>query len=346
MAPTRPAGGPGPLVDDLPPTDTSASWPVWSTTARVVVTDPAALTAARHIVTALLAAVDEVASRFRDDSEVTALARAGGRPVAVSPLLTELVEAALWAARRSDGDVDPTIGGALARLGYDRDVDVIPPDGPAITLRPRPAPGWRRIKLADGPPTGRGVRGHDVAAHRGAMRYLTVPPEVTLDLGASAKAFAADRAARLVHSGLGVGVLVSLGGDIATAGPSPAGGWSVLVQDRPGEPACLVGLPAGAAIATSSTVGRRWRRGGHALHHILDPRTCLPATPAWRTASVVADSCLAANTFATAALVKGPAAPGWLRVAGVPTRLVAADGTVVTGPGWPVTDGLAAGRRA
>jgi thiamine biosynthesis lipoprotein len=314
--PTARAGrGPSPFVDDLPVPADSARWAVWSTTARLVVTDPAALPAARAVVASLLTAVDEVASRFRDDSEVNRLDRAGGRPLLVSPLLAELVTAALWAARRSDGDVDPTMGEALRCLGYDRDIGAIEADGPAMTVAPAPAPGWRRIELADS--------------------RLTVPPGIRIDLGATAKAFAADRAARLVAAGLDVGALVSLGGDIATAGPPPAGGWRVLVRDRPGEPECTIALPGGAAVATSSTAGRRWTRGGHALHHILDPRTCLPVTPVWRTASVVADNCLAANTFATAALVKGAGAPGWLRLAGVPARLVAADGAVVEGAGWP-----------
>ena len=49
--------------------------------------------------------------------------RSPGTPVAVSPLLLEAVEAALRAARITDGDVDPTIGEALIAQGYDRDFD-------------------------------------------------------------------------------------------------------------------------------------------------------------------------------------------------------------------------------
>src|SRR5205823_337463 len=228
----------------------TAQWPVWGTTARVVVTDPTALPAARGLVEAELAAVDAACSRFRPDSELRRAGTAGGRPVRVSPLLAELVAAALAAAADTGGAVDPTVGSALSTLGYDRDFAALPADAPAIRLSVRPAQGWRQVGL-DG-------------------RRLTVPDGVTLDFGATAKAFTADRCAALVASRCGVGVLVSLGGDIATAGNAPDGGWRVLVRDRPDDPQCTVAIPAGAALATSSTTSRRWSRGGVSFHHILD----------------------------------------------------------------------------
>jgi thiamine biosynthesis lipoprotein len=295
-------------------TDT-AQWPVWSTTARLVVTDPDALPAAHRLVRAEVAAVDLAASRFRPDSEVAGLHRAAGRPQRVSPLLAELVAAALTAAERTGGDVDPTVGTAMRRLGYDRDFTLVAPGGGPLRVSIRPAPGWQRVEL-DGD-------------------LLTVPADVLLDLGATAKAVAADRCAALVATGLGIGAMVSLGGDIATAGPGPDGGWRVLVQDRPGDPACTVALPAGHAIASSSTVRRRWRQGGRMLHHVLDPRTCQPAEPVWRTVTVAAPRCVDANTLTTAAVVRGRAAVSWLRALDVPARLVGAAGDVVTTPRWP-----------
>jgi thiamine biosynthesis lipoprotein len=263
----------------------AAEWPVWSTTARLVVTDAGALGEARAIVDADLAAVDLAASRFRADSEVSRLHLAGGRPLRVSPLLAELVEVALAAARRTGGDVDPTLGAALAALGYDRDFghvsqssdradDAQAPTGCGTTPGPRPHPPTaERHALALVTDRGRRLRvgvapvAPTVAGWRRVRldgRTLTVPPDVLLDLGATAKAHAADRCAARVAGTLGTGVLVSLGGDIATAGPAPDGGWKVLVRDRPGDPACTVAIPAGAAVATSSTASRRWRHGGRA----------------------------------------------------------------------------------
>jgi thiamine biosynthesis lipoprotein len=301
-----------PLVETLPLGADTAQWSVWGTVARIVVTDPARLAEAAGIVRAELAAVDAACSRFRPDSELNAACRAN-RPVRVSPLLAELVAAALDAARRTGGDVDPTVGAALCGLGYDRDFAALTGRRVAPAVRIYPTPDWRAVRLRD--------------------RELTVPHGVLLDLGATAKAVAADRAAALVALRLGTGVLVALGGDIATAGPAPDGGWRVLVQDRPGDPRCTVCLPAGAALATSSTTGRTWGRPGELLHHILDPRTGRPAPTVWRTVSVAAYSCLLANTLSTAAIVRGHEAPALLD--GVPSRLVTADLDVLRLGGWP-----------
>jgi FAD:protein FMN transferase len=292
----------------------TASWPVWSTTAVLVVSEPAALRAARDIVERELDAVDRAASRFRPDSELNQLHRAGGTPQRISATLADLVRTALDAAERTGGDVDPTLGAALARLGYDRDITQVRAGNSTLRIQITPSPGWRRVRLD----------GHT----------LTIPADVQLDLGATAKARTADRCAELVAGRTGSGVLVGLGGDIATRGAGPDGGWRVLVQDQPGDPAQVVTLPAGHAIATSSTVSRQWQRDGRPLHHILDPRTCQPAEPVWRSATVATPTCTEANTLSTAALVRGPAAPAWLRSLGVPARLVT-QGRDVLSMNWP-----------
>jgi thiamine biosynthesis lipoprotein len=167
---------------------------------------------------------------------------------------------------------------------------------------------------------------------------LRVPAGVKLDLGATAKAWAADRASRAVHDTTGCGVLVSLGGDISTAGPSPAAGWRVHVTDDhrspPNAPGQTVSI-VGGGLATSSTTVRRWRRQGRPMHHIIDPSTGGPAVELWRTVSVAAANCVDANIAATAAIVRGPRAPGWLAELGLPARLVAGDGNVLTVGSWP-----------
>ncbi|WP_433295927.1 FAD:protein FMN transferase [Actinoplanes sp. CA-030573] len=322
-----------PLVETLPIGADTAQWPVWGTTARIVVTDPARLAEATDLVARELAAVDAACSRFRADSELRRACRSGGRPVPVGPLLAHLVGAALDAARETDGAVDPTVGAALCGLGYDRDFAAITGRAVAPAVRVFPTPDWRAVRLQTasttvGAPAGPG------AVPAGLGGVLTVPDGVLLDLGATAKAVAADRAAARVAERLDVGVLVALGGDIATAGRAPAGGaWRVLVQDRPGDPAATVRLPAGTALATSSTAGRTWGRPGELLHHIVDPRTGRPAAPVWRTVSVAAFSCLRANTLSTAAIVRGHAAPDLLGRA--PSRLVTPGLDVLTRGGWP-----------
>jgi thiamine biosynthesis lipoprotein len=298
----------------------AADWEAWTCRIRVVVADPAALDEARVVLADALAAVDLACSRFRADSELATAEAAAGRWVTVSPLLADLLSTALRAARLTDGDVDPTVGAALAGLGYDRNLTAVAPTGTVVRV---PIPGWRRIEL-DAP--GRRVR---------------IAPGVRVDLGATAKARTADRAAAEITARTGSGCLVSLGGDIAVAGPAPDGGWRIRVEDVTGDPEapptgpCTVVTIRDGALATSSTRARRWRRDGVELHHLLDPRTGLPPRRWWRTVSVAAGSCVDANTVSTAAVVRGRRVWPWLRAIGLPARLVAEDGRVFTAGGWP-----------
>ena len=292
----------------------AVEWELWSTRARLVVTNPGVLSSARELVESYLAQVDDAANRFREDSEISRLTERAGW-VTLSPTMTHLLEEALAAARMTDGDVDPTVGGAVRRLGYDRDLRLVTADGGPVRAVISPVPGYRSLRLD-------GSRLHKAAG-------------VELDLGATAKAVAADRAAALVHGALGTGVLVSLGGDIATAGAAPGSGWQVHVQDRDEDPWTQVELPAGSAIATSSTVARQWRRGGRTLHHVVDPRTGQPARPVWRSVTVAADTCVRANAVTTAALVRGARAVDWVRGLGLPARFLRADGVLVHTDGWP-----------
>lgn len=287
---------------------------------------PAAFGTAVRLLRAELAAIDVACSRFRADSELMAVNAAAGDTVAVSPLLAEAVEVALVAAAQTGGDVDPTLGGALVAAGYDADYASLPADGPPVAPRP-PRPGsWREIEL-------------DPAA--GTLR---VPAGVALDLGATAKALAVDRAAAAIATATGAGVLVNVGGDLAAAGPTPAAGWPVRLTDdttrdatevtRPGRTGPVVRMHGGG-LATSSTAVRRWRRGGRPYHHVLDPRTGVPAEPVWRTVTVTAANCVDANTASTAAVVRGRGAPQWLAALGLPSRLVDATGAVHRVAGWP-----------
>lgn len=301
----------------------SSAWNAIGTTVRVVVTDRARLRSARAMLANDLAALDLACSRFRADSELVRIEATAGTPTAISPLLTEAISASLRGARLTNGDVDPTVGRAMETVGYDRDFASVPARGGAIRVTVRHTPRWRQIALDE------------------EAGLVTVPVGVRLDLGATAKAWAADRSARRIAAQLGCGVLVSLGGDIAVAGDVPAGGWSIRVQHVTDDPLTPAQGPAGVialregGLATSSTRARRWRRGGDLLHHILDPRTGWPADSNWRTVSVAAGTALDANIASTAAVIRGPGAPGWLAGLGLPARLVALDGTVTTLAGWP-----------
>jgi thiamine biosynthesis lipoprotein len=299
---------------------------VFGTTAVLLVSPPADASAARRIADRELAAIDLACSRFRPDSELTALNQAAGHgPRPVSPLFAQLLAAALRAARLTGGDVDPTCARALVGLGYDRDFAEVRAAGeipPRLTGPVGPVPGWRRVHLIG--------------------RRAWLDPGVQIDLGATAKAWAADRCAQVIAAELELGILVSLGGDIAVAGPAPDDGWRVRVTDDHAAPATAPGqtvtISAGG-LATSSTTVRAWTVGGRPVHHIIDPATGEPVRSCWRTVSVAAGTCTDANTASTAAIIRGPAAIDWLHSTGLPARLVRHDGTVETTAGWPRDDG-------
>ncbi len=288
--------------------------------AVLVTTEPGALPLARRILVGALRALDLACSRFRPDSGLVALNQAAGRAVPVGDVLWEALEAALRVARATDGLVDPTVGRALRAVGYDRTFALLRLHDGHFVPTFRQGGGWREVELD---------------ARR---RTVRIPEGVELDLGATAKAHAADRIAEAVAARTGAGTLVSLGGDIAVAGNSPAGGWSVGIADdhRAGldQSGPVVSVVRGG-LATSSTRVRRWRSAAGELHHILDPPSGRPARTPWTTVSVAADSCLDANAASTASIVLGERAPEWLSTRFLPARLARADGSVVCVGGWP-----------
>jgi len=288
---------------------------------RVIVTRPRSLTRAQAAVDEVVAAIDQAASRFRDDSELSRLNASTDRVVKVSPLFARAIEAALRGAELTDGAVDPTVGSAMRLAGYDVDFASVPPAGEAIRLVAQRIPGWRAIRFNP------------------ATRTVVMRRGVELDLGATGKALAADLAAAAAMKAIeGGGVLVNLGGDIAVAGEPPFGGWAIQASEdgatELSDAEETVSITSGG-VATSGTTVRRWVRGAAVLHHIIDPATGVPVDTCWRTATVAAGSCVDANIASTAAIVMGERAPDWLRACGLAARLVHVDGTVYRGGGWP-----------
>jgi thiamine biosynthesis lipoprotein ApbE len=324
------------------PVPAAAEWPALGTLAALAVTDPMALPEARDLLTAELAAVDAACSTYRDDSEllaVNAAARQGG-PVRVSPLLAEAIVAALRTAEQTGGDVGP-----LAGLGIT----------PAYGVRVIAGPPLGGTRLTGTRLTGAqksGAPGRLLVATAASWRQvrldqenclLSIPPGCWLDLGGTAKAWAADRAAARIAARLGCGVLISLGGNVAAGGDAPRGGWRIRVQDTSGpgagQPpgrAAVVSITSGG-LATSGAGAVRWRHGGDVLQHILRPQASGSAVPAWRTASVTAATCAEASAASTAAIIRGSDAVGWLSGLGLPARLVDTAGRVTAVAGWPWT---------
>jgi len=295
----------------------AATWRALGTYVHLATAEETALEPARRTAVRLLADVDRTCSRFRSDSDLVRANAAAGSWTSVDPMLVQAIEAAMDAAAETDGLVDPTLGHALVAVGYDRDIALVIAGStdPAGFPVPARAGAWREILLD---PAG-GVR---------------VPIGCALDLGATAKAWAADLIANSVAAESDSTVVISLGGDVAVAGPGD--GWPVAISEIIDDPADaeIVHLPYGG-LATSSTAARRWVRDGVIRHHLLDPLTGEPTRGPWRTVTATGVTCVAANTASTAAIVLGDKAVDWLTARDIPARLVDTHGKIVRTARWP-----------
>lgn len=268
----------------------------------------------------LFEAVEAALSRFRDASELSALNRSAGAPFYASPLLLEVVGAALDAARTTAGAFDPTILGALVAAGYDRSFERIEASDPTQAL-PAAVVGparwsWRDVRL-------------DRAAGT-----IALPAGCGLDLGGIGKGWTVDRAAaQLRRFGR---YAIDAGGDMYVGGRDSEGRlWTVGVE-HPLDPTqdLLVLALHDRAVATSTTAHRRWQRKGQVQHHLIDPRTGRPSASEVLSATVVADSTARAEVLAKAALIRGLREGLRLLMAqpDVEGMLVRADGTYVSSP--------------
>lgn len=216
--------------------------------------------------------LEALLSRFRPDSELSALNRRGA--LDAGPELVEVTRLALEARERTDGLFDPTVHDALVSAGYDRTFDEIDADGRAGG--PRLCGGGVRID---------GTR-------------IELDHNVRIDLGGIGKGYAVDRAARML---VGVGpCLVNAGGDLACYGRP----WPVGVETADGQ--VTLELDRGA-IATSGRDRRRWRRDGTEAHHLIDPTTGVPAGGDFLRVTVVANTAVEGEVLAKAVFLGAPA---------------------------------------
>ncbi|MFQ5407461.1 MAG: FAD:protein FMN transferase [Anaerolineales bacterium] len=236
-------------------------------------------------------------SRFRPESELNRLNRRAGQPTQVSPVLWQALQAALRAARDSDGLVTPTLLDALEAAGYDRSFEhlidrTLPPHN---RVTPEPDGAGRQIQM------------------QSRTHMVTLPSGTRVELGGIAKGWAAEQAARRL--GKMAPALVDAGGDIAVSGPRADGqAWPVGITDPrdPDSTLSLLRIPSGG-VATSGRDYRRWQQNGASQHHILDPRTGRPAKTDVLSATVVAPDVCTAEMAAKVVLILGSQAGlAWL----------------------------------
>lgn len=243
-----------------------------------------------HMV-AILERLERRWSRFLPDSEVSRLNAHAGQPVVVHHSTLLLVERAVEAWHLTGGAFDPTVLGDVLRAGYDSSL-VGSLGGPSPAER---APGCSDLAPACS----------DIAVDRGGS-IVRLPPGSGFDPGGIGKGLAADLVVAAAIDEGAAGVCVNVGGDLRVAGQAPAGGsWTVAIEHptRP-VPIALLDVAAGA-VATSTTLLRRWTVDGHSRHHLIDPRTGSPSETDVDVMTVVAGEAWRAEVLATAGLLRG-----------------------------------------
>jgi thiamine biosynthesis lipoprotein len=223
-------------------------------------------------------------SRFDEQSEVSTLTRDAGHPVVVSPETLELVERAIGAWRMTHGLFDPTVLGAVIRAGYGRSFD---------ELGPSPDNGTSALTT--------GAGSIEIVGNT-----VRLPAGTGFDPGGIGKGLAADIVVDELRAAGAAGVCVNLGGDIRVEGEGPSGaGWTISV-DHPGyaHPVAHIGIGRGA-VATSTTLRRRWTVDGEGRHHLIDPVTARPSASDLAFVTVVAGHAWMAEVLAKAVLIHG-----------------------------------------
>jgi thiamine biosynthesis lipoprotein len=261
---------------------------------------------AAQVARGVLDAWDARFSRFRADSELERLNNAGGRPFPVSEQMLTVLDAALGAARATDGLFDPLLGGRMVELGYDRTFDELPSRRSSL-----PLPAWRAGAW----------RGIVIDRVRGTVR---LPVGYRVDLGGLAKGMAVDAALGALVADGAPYAAVSAGGDLAVAGLPPGQSfWPIAIE---GAEETVVALRQGA-LATSSVLRRRWEVQGTERHHLLDPRTGMPSAGPIVQASVAAATCVQAEVAAKMAVLSDlPDAIGRLEQHRLAALLLTAEG--------------------
>jgi FAD:protein FMN transferase len=232
-------------------------------------------------------------TRFDQGSELSAMNADPGWDLQLSPTLALAVDAALWAARRSNGLVDPTLIGELEAAGYaeSRADAPLAPIREALVLAPNRGAAspsadsrWREISV-------------DVSTG-----VASRPPGVRIDIGGSAKGLAADLTAdRLAGYS---SFVVDAGGDLRLGGTDPAPRLVRIDHPTKEDFAHELSLARGG-VATSGIKTRLWRTDDGFAHHLLDPATGKPAWTGVIQATALGRTALEAETLAKMAFLSG-----------------------------------------
>jgi thiamine biosynthesis lipoprotein len=231
-------------------------------------------------------------SRFSEESELSQLNRSAGKWFQASPHLFEVIGLALRFFHLTRGLFDPSILPDLKRLGYDKSMDLLREKGAAPlfeSLLGGDRPSFIEMDLDED------------------NQRIMLPTGMELDLGGIAKGWIAERASILL-SKYAPTCAVNAGGDMFLLGlPQGQNRWPVELEDpfKPEKTLTLLAVKPGG-VATSTVTKRTWKQGNKKRHHLIDPRSGMPARSAWVSVTVMAQHAYEAEVFAKALLIAGP----------------------------------------
>lgn len=252
-------------------------------------------------------------SRFEPASDLARLSAAAPQPESVSPLTLALIDEMVEGAHLTEGDFNPTLGGAVVRSGYESSVET----GRSASWISSSALGFDDLSGITLSPTS-----------------VALPRGMTLDAGGIGKGFAADLIVAAAMQSGARGALVSMSGDVVVSGESPDGQmWRIGVENPFDERAHVttIGLSEGAVVTSS----QRKRRFG-TRHHLIDPQTGRSAETTVQAVTVVATSGARAEVLAKSGFLR-PVEEylAWLPTFDASGLVVDGDGTILVSPNWP-----------
>lgn len=248
-------------------------------------------------------------TRFRETSELSALNRAAGTWFNASPELFACMQEAYALHLETQGLFHPAILKALEHAGYDASLEIVRGRVNAEREDTVEFGDFRSVSFLD------------------AQRAIWMPDGMRIDLGGIAKGWIAEQAAHVLAE-YAETCAVNAGGDLFSIGlPEAADAWEVEIED-PNDAEKTIALlraPEGA-VATSSITKRKWKQGTQERHHLIDPRTGLPATTDWLSVTVLAPHATIAEVFAKALLIGGSENAGQLLAGREDLQFIAVDG--------------------
>lgn len=259
-------------------------------------------------------------TRFQQTSELSALNRAAGTWFNASPEFYSLMQDAYELHLETNGLFNPAVLPALERIGYDASIEVV---------RAR-TDAYRDANLV--PLSDAGAQFSQISFHA-AQHAIWMPEGMRIDLGGIAKGWIAEHAAHLLAE-YADACAVNAGGDLFTIGlPRQADCWEIEIEDPNDAMATVAVLRAPpGAVATSSVTKRKWKQDAAERHHLIDPRTGLPARTDWLSVTVLAPHAPVAEVYAKALLIAGPEGVSALAVPSGDLEYIAVhrDGTLWT----------------